>query len=277
MSDIFISYAREDLDRVAPLAQALTTQGWDVFWDRTIPTGKTWREVIGGKLDVARCVIVVWSRHSIRSDWVQEEADVGRERAVLVPVLIDDVKPPLGFRAVQAASLLGWDGAPKSPALAQLLADIGKMLDAPTGADRPTRAPDIAPRTRDSNEASSPPNISGEWVTSVFSSAYSPDDQFSLLFEFVQQEDALLGTVVETGEGTNRGVSRAIVDAKIKNNVISFHTRGEVTGGPNGTLLPYKEMYVGTLAQGGQEIAFRRYNDVSSGGEIERFVAKPRR
>jgi len=267
MSDIFISYAREDRDRVAPLANTLAGHGWDVFWDRAIPTGKTWREVIGAELQAARCVMVIWSRHSITSDWVLEEADVGRERAVLVPVLIDDVKPPLGFRAVQAASLLAWDGTPKSPALAQLLADIGKMLDAPTGADEPTRAP----------ESVSPPSISGEWVTSPFSSAYSGDDRFSLLFEFVQQEDTLLGTVVEAREGTNRGVSRAIVDGKVKGGVISFHTRGEMTGGPNGALLPYNEMYVGTLVQDGQQIDFRRYNDAPSGGRTERFIAKPRR
>jgi hypothetical protein len=277
MSDIFVSYAKEDRDRVEPLARALTSHGWDVFWDRAIPTGKTWREVIGAELYAARCVMVVWSRHSITSNWVQEEADVGKERAVLVPVLIDDVKPPLGFRAVQAASLLRWDGAPKSPALAQLLADIGRMLDALTGADGQTRTPTITSTTRDSGESISPPSISGEWVTSPFSSAYSGDDRFSLLFDLVQQEDALLGTVVETREGTNRDVSRAIVDGKIKNNVISFHTRGEVTGGPNGTLLPYKEMYVGTLAQGGRQIDFRRYNDVPSGGQTERFIAKQRR
>jgi len=271
MSDIFVSYAKEDRDRVEPLARALTTHGWDVFWDRAIPTGKTWREVIGAELYAARCVMVVWSRHSIISDWVQEEADVGKERAVLVPVLIDDVKPPLGFRAVQAASLLGWDGAPKSPALAQLLADIGRMLDAPTGVDGQTRT--IVATTRDGGESISPPSISGEWVTAPFCSAYAGDDRFSLRFDFVQQEDTLLGTVVETREGTNRGVSRAVVDGKIKNNVISFHTRGEVTGGPNGTLLPYKEMYVGTLAPGGREIDFRRYNDVPSGGQTERFIA----
>ena len=214
-----------------------------------------------------------WSGHDTRSlrTGCKRKPTLGKKRAVLVPVLIDDVKPPLGFRAVQAASLLGWDGAPKSPALAQLLADIGRMLDAPTGVDGQTRT--IVATTRDGGESISPPSISGEWVTAPFSSAYAGDDRFSLRFDFVQQEDTLLGTVVETREGTNRGVSRAVVDGKIKNNVISFHTRGEVTGGPNGTLLPYKEMYVGTVAPGGREIDFRRYNDVPSGGQTERFIA----
>lgn len=46
MSDIFISYANEDRARAQILAAALEAQGWSTFWDRTIPTGKTWREII---------------------------------------------------------------------------------------------------------------------------------------------------------------------------------------------------------------------------------------
>ena len=41
MGDIFISYAREDRNRIKPLAEALEKQGWSVFWDRTIPAGQT--------------------------------------------------------------------------------------------------------------------------------------------------------------------------------------------------------------------------------------------
>ena len=54
MSDIFISYASEDRERIQPLVRALEQAGWSVFWDRTIPAGKTWREVIGGEIRDAR-------------------------------------------------------------------------------------------------------------------------------------------------------------------------------------------------------------------------------
>ena len=94
------------------LAQTLEGRGWSTFWDRTIPIGKTWRETIGSELDGARCVIVLWSKTSIESDWVQEEADDAKRRGVLVPILIDNIQPPIGFRSIQAAHLrkLGRDG-----------------------------------------------------------------------------------------------------------------------------------------------------------------------
>ena len=77
MADIFISYAKEDRERVKLLANALEIKGWSVFWDRTIPTGQKWREVIGEALENARVVIVAWSKASTKSRWVQEEADWG--------------------------------------------------------------------------------------------------------------------------------------------------------------------------------------------------------
>ena len=43
MSDIFVSYFSEERDRLLPLVNALEKTGWSVFWDRTIPAGKTWR------------------------------------------------------------------------------------------------------------------------------------------------------------------------------------------------------------------------------------------
>lgn len=101
VSDIFLSYAREDLERAHSLAEALEGHGWSVFWDREIPAGKTWRQVIAAALHQAHCVIVTWSEASIQSDWVCEEAEEGRARKILVPVFFDEVNPPLGFREIQ--------------------------------------------------------------------------------------------------------------------------------------------------------------------------------
>jgi len=128
MADIFISYASEDQARVEPLAKALEDQGWGVFWDFTIPVGKTWRQVITEALDAAKCAVVIWSNTSINSEWVQEEAEEAQERQILVPAMIDKVKPPLGFRRVQAARLMKWTGESNHPEFEKLLESIEAIL-----------------------------------------------------------------------------------------------------------------------------------------------------
>jgi TIR domain len=131
MADIFISYASEDQPRAEMLAQALDDQGWSTFWDRTIPIGKTWRETIGRELHDARCVIVLWSKTSIESAWVQEEADDGKRRGVLVPILIENVQPPIGFRSIQAAHLENWEGTKLTQPFRKLIVDIAALIGPP--------------------------------------------------------------------------------------------------------------------------------------------------
>lgn len=107
MTELFVSYASEDLDRVKPLIAALEEYGWRVWWDRELVAGPSYDEKIEEALDTARCVIVVWSQDSIKSRWVRTEANEGLEREVLVPLLIDDVRPPLAFRISQTARMIG--------------------------------------------------------------------------------------------------------------------------------------------------------------------------
>jgi TIR domain len=130
MTDIFISYAREDEIRVEEIVRALEETRWSIFWDRRIPAGKTWQSYIGQALSDAGCVIVAWSHHSITSEWVIEEANDAKERGVLVPVLLDSVKPPLGFRGIQAADLTEWKPGYSSPHFDQLIQDIAGVLGA---------------------------------------------------------------------------------------------------------------------------------------------------
>jgi pantoate kinase len=65
MSDIFISYAKEDRGKAKDIAEALKRQGLSVWWDRSIPPGKTFDTVIEEALDAANCVIVLWSKTSV--------------------------------------------------------------------------------------------------------------------------------------------------------------------------------------------------------------------
>ena len=110
MTDVFISYASEDRDRAEKLARALGAVGWSVWWDRKIITGQTFDQAIERELESAKSVVVLWSKHSIASEWVKNEAAVAAERGVLLPAVIDSVKPPLEFRRKQTAELIDWDG-----------------------------------------------------------------------------------------------------------------------------------------------------------------------
>jgi hypothetical protein len=110
MSDIFISYARADKERAELLAHAFSQKGWSVWWDREIPPGKSFDEVIENALKSARCVIVLWSKDSVSSRWVKTEAAEGASRGILVPALIDNVQIPLEFKRIEAADLSDWHG-----------------------------------------------------------------------------------------------------------------------------------------------------------------------
>ncbi len=134
MSDIFISYASADRPRGQMLAEALARQGWTVFWDRTIPPGKTFDEVIEMELAAAKCVIGVWSRTSVKSAWVRAEAADGLNRGILIPVLIEDTEIPLVFRQIQAAGMVDWDGNLSHPGFMQLVKAVSGILGPPPAA-----------------------------------------------------------------------------------------------------------------------------------------------
>jgi hypothetical protein len=110
VADVFVSYAAEDRDRAAKLSTALIELGWSVWWDRRIIAGQTFDQVIEQELDAAKSVVVLWSKHSIESEWVKNEAAAAAERDVLVPAAIDKVRLPLEFRRRQTADLTHWKG-----------------------------------------------------------------------------------------------------------------------------------------------------------------------
>ena len=124
---LVVSYDHEDRERVAPLVSRFRKRGFWVFWDRDTRIGAQWREVIDDRLRHASCVIVVWTRRSVKSTWVRAEADTAAQNGVLKAVRLDDVKPPLPFGEYQYADLIGWDGG-AHPELRRLLSDVSRVL-----------------------------------------------------------------------------------------------------------------------------------------------------
>ncbi len=96
------------MERVKPLVELIQRHGWTVFWDTNLEPGGAWRAHLMQELQMCIACVVVWSANSVRSDWVVEEIELSKARKNLVPVMIDMIDIPLGFRALQAANLINW-------------------------------------------------------------------------------------------------------------------------------------------------------------------------
>ncbi len=130
MSDVFVSYKAEDRPKAAPLVQALEADGLTVWWDTQIAAGSEWRQDIQEELDLARCVIVLWSARSVGPEgrFVRDEANRAQRRGTYLPVLIDDVEPPLGFGELQAINIKGWKGTRSDGRYRKLVQAVQRVL-----------------------------------------------------------------------------------------------------------------------------------------------------
>jgi hypothetical protein len=66
--EVFLSYAHEDIGMAKAVSERIGRERWSVFWDRTIPVGFTWDDIVEGALDAAKCVVVLWSPAARTSD-----------------------------------------------------------------------------------------------------------------------------------------------------------------------------------------------------------------
>ncbi|RQO59896.1 hypothetical protein DBR47_11055 [Paucibacter sp. KBW04] len=131
MARVFLSYSRVDRSRVAPLAKFLQEQGHVLWWDSVIEPGDEFVGRIHEALEAAEFVLVVWTRASLASRWVRDEAEEGLRRGILIPLLLDEIEPPLGFRSVQAAQLSQWRPGEAHAEMAQVLGRLsGRQLGA---------------------------------------------------------------------------------------------------------------------------------------------------
>src|SRR5512133_131066 len=139
MADVFVSYARSDKSRVAPLVAAIEAKGWSVWWDPEITPGQEFDDQIDAEIDAAKAVLVVWSPVSVASRWVRGEAREAAERGILVPVRFEQARLPMDVRAIHTTDLDDWHEDPSSPAAQEFLGALGKTI-ARTQAARSAKA-----------------------------------------------------------------------------------------------------------------------------------------
>jgi hypothetical protein len=121
MAELFLSYAHQDISFAETLAQLLEAAGLTVWWDRRMVAGDKINDVIDEELEKAKAVIVLWSRVSVRSDWVRGEASTAHELQKLIPIKIEDCTLPIQYRGIHTPQV--YKNKDELQQLAQLLTD----------------------------------------------------------------------------------------------------------------------------------------------------------
>ena len=148
MADVFLSYSSADRAKAVAMERALSGAGYEVFWDQETPAGVDWDDWIRQKLKLAKVVVVLWSKTSIASPNVRHEAMIARDGGLLVPVLIEPLKPtdfPMGLYLVQALLLDRWNGAQDDPQLHRVLSEVAVRMKRPAPAPPKPRKKSMAP------------------------------------------------------------------------------------------------------------------------------------
>jgi adenylate cyclase len=178
MADVFISYARIDKARVAPLVAAIEARGWSAWWDPDITPGQEFDSQIEDELQAAAAVVVVWTPNSVGSRWVRGEAREAADRNILVPVRFDGARLPMDVRAIHTIDLDSWAGSAESPAFQDLCRALESMVS------RQRRTADSAPAATVPAAGAKPrvsicvlpfSNMSGDLEQEYFSDGISED------------------------------------------------------------------------------------------------------
>lgn len=120
MTDVFISYKREDRKAAERLANELKRQGFEVWWDLELLSGQNFRKAIRTVIDQCAAAVVLWSVRAVDSDFVMDEAGHAKEQDKLCPARLDDCKLPFGYGNLHTVDLTSWTGEPGHEGFLQL-------------------------------------------------------------------------------------------------------------------------------------------------------------
>jgi TolB-like protein len=149
VTDIFLSYNREDQIVARRFADAFAGEGYDVWWDTTLRAGEAYDEVTEAALRSAKAVVVLWSQKSVASRWVRTEALAAQRLNTLVPCMIEPCERPIMFELTQTAELYGWKGNKADPRWIAFLSDLKSCIarhESASDAGRPTASQTLKPK-----------------------------------------------------------------------------------------------------------------------------------
>ena len=128
MSQIFLSYNREDQAVAKRFAEAFEREGLSIWWDTALRSGEAYDEVTEAALRGAKAVVVLWSPRSVVSRWVRAEATIADRCSTLVPVTIEPCERPIMFELTQTSDLSRWTGDAGDKAWRKFLGHLRAQL-----------------------------------------------------------------------------------------------------------------------------------------------------
>lgn len=131
MTDVFISYKREERPRCVAIYNALVDLKLSVWFDAHIEPGTDFDREIEREVRAAGAVLVLWSERAADSDWIRAEARTGRQANRLVAIRLDDCLPPLEFASVQAIDLFDAPDFQTGEGWRQVVGRIGRLVERP--------------------------------------------------------------------------------------------------------------------------------------------------
>jgi hypothetical protein len=100
---IFITYARENIDRIVELSQILIGGGYNVWFDKELTPGQNWKEELTKAIESCDVYFYTITKAVLASEWCEwEYVTAVKFEKVIIPVLLEnDVKPPAALRELQ--------------------------------------------------------------------------------------------------------------------------------------------------------------------------------
>lgn len=124
---VFLSYSRDDQKDALLIFNALENAGFSVWWDGLLEGGERFAHTTKAALENAKAVVVCWSKTSIDSHWVHDEATRGRDVGKLVPLSLDGSDPPLGFGQFQCIDVSHAKSKPSSVEMQKMLRAVAAL------------------------------------------------------------------------------------------------------------------------------------------------------
>ena len=104
MPTVFVSYSREDKELVLTAVRLLRASGVTVFLDiEDIAYGDKWESVLLENLRAAERILIFWSAHASKSEWVRREYISAISNGLrVIPVPLDSTPLPAELSVYQA-------------------------------------------------------------------------------------------------------------------------------------------------------------------------------